>query len=44
MYSDENILIMKEQKDKPEVGNLKITRYGSKDMLKIMESCIKYGF
>jgi archaellum component FlaC len=33
-----------DRKTENEIGQLKITRYGSKDMIKTMENCIKNGF
>ena len=38
LYSDENTLQQKE------IGQLKITRMGAKDMIKQMELCIKNGY
>jgi hypothetical protein len=38
MYADENTAGSKD------IGILKITRMGAKDMLKIMELCIKNGY
>jgi len=38
MYSDENIASSRD------IGQLKITRMGAKDMIKTMELCIKNGY
>ena len=38
MYSEENIAPSKD------VGQLKITRMGAKDMIRTMEQCIKNGY
>jgi dynein heavy chain len=38
MYSEENL------RDQKAIGMLKITRMGSKDMVKTMEQCIKNGY